>query len=48
MLEQSSQFAAALKEYRLTMIVGDRYGGEFVREPFQASRSRLPVNRCVG
>ena len=28
-------FAALLKRYRVSKVVGDHYGGEFVREPFR-------------
>ena len=31
-----SDFAALLKTYGVSQVVGDRYGGEFVREPFRA------------
>lgn len=30
-----SEFAAVLREYGITKIVGDRYAGEWVREPFR-------------
>lgn len=29
------EFAATLKEYRISKVVGDRFGGEWVREPFR-------------
>ncbi len=29
-------FAAVLKSYRVSKVVGDHYGGEFVREPFRS------------
>ena len=29
------EFAEALKRYRVTRVVGDRYGGEFPRELFR-------------
>jgi hypothetical protein len=31
-----SEFAALLRSYGITRLLGDRYGGEFVREPFRA------------
>ena len=29
------EFAALLKRYRIGKVVGDHYGGEFVKEPFR-------------
>lgn len=31
-----SDYAALLKSYRITKVIGDRYAGEWVREPFKA------------
>jgi hypothetical protein len=31
-----AEFSEAFKRYRVVKIVGDRYGGEFVREPFRS------------
>jgi hypothetical protein len=28
------EFAQLLKDYDVTKVIGDRYGGEFVKEPF--------------
>ncbi len=37
-------FAALLKSYRVSKVVGDRYGGEFVKEPFR--RHSLSYEVC--
>ena len=29
------EFATLLKSYRVSKVVGDHYGGEFVKEPFR-------------
>jgi hypothetical protein len=34
-LRKKAEYAAVLKSYRCTKVVGDRYGGEFPREQFQ-------------
>ena len=34
-------FAALLKRYRVSKVVGDHYGGEFVKEPFRQTRHQL-------
>jgi hypothetical protein len=31
-----AEFAACLKSYRISRVTGDRWGGEFVREPFRS------------
>ena len=41
------EFAELLKKYRVTNVVGDHYGGEFVREPFRKHGIAYEVSKKV-
>ena len=37
----TTEFSALLKAYRVPKVIGDRYAGEWVREPFAAMASTI-------
>jgi hypothetical protein len=39
-------FAALLKSYRVSKVIGDHYGGEFVKEPFRKHCKPLLMESC--
>jgi hypothetical protein len=47
-LRKKAEYAAVLKSYRCTKVVGDRYGGEFPREQFQKREVGTKVKSELG
>jgi hypothetical protein len=41
------EFSELLKNYRITKVVGDQYGGEFVKEPFRKHGIAYEVSKQV-